>query len=77
MVPAIHTNALNKTFYGGSKALHDVHLEIQAGEMIALIGASSSAKPTLLRHMAGLMAGDISAPGWIEIHGQTVQKNGK
>lgn len=45
--------------------------------MVALIGASGSGKSTLLRHMAGLMAGNHDSQGSIEIHGRTVQKNGK
>ena len=31
----------------------------------------------VLRHMAGLMAGDASGEGSIVIHGRTVQRNGK
>lgn len=33
MVTAIRINALNKTFPNGRKALQEVHLNIEAGEM--------------------------------------------
>ena len=45
--------------------------------MVALIGASGSGKSTLLRHMAGLMTGDSTHAGLIEINGRTVQHQGK
>jgi phosphonate transport system ATP-binding protein len=77
MVAAISIKSLNKTFSNGRRALQDIHVQIDAGEMVALIGASGSGKSTLLRHMAGLMAGDSSGQGSIEIHGKPIQANGK
>ncbi len=77
MTTAIRIQALNKTFHGGRKALQSIDISIQSGEMVALIGASGSGKSTLLRHMAGLMAGDHCGQGLVQIHGRTVQQNGK
>jgi len=43
-VDAIRIERLSKTFDGGRKVLDEVALRIQAGEMVALIGASGSGK---------------------------------
>ncbi len=66
---------LSKSF-GQKKALREIDLTVERGEMVALIGASGSGKSTLIRHIAGLERGDRSSDG-IDIFGQCMQKAGK
>ncbi|WP_118184808.1 phosphonate ABC transporter ATP-binding protein [Paraburkholderia phosphatilytica] len=73
---AIRIERLSKTFANGRKALDNIDLRIEPGEMVALIGASGSGKSTLLRHIAGFSVSDAQ-PSQIEILGRPIQRDGR
>jgi polar amino acid transport system ATP-binding protein len=55
--PQINLNGVSKSF-GTLQVLKNITLDVQAGEVLVLIGASGSGKSTVLRIMSGLETAD-------------------
>ena len=59
---------------GDRQVLHDLSLEVESGERVAILGPSGCGKTTLLRLAAGLIAPD---QGCIAINGIPVAEDGR
>src|SRR5664279_531534 len=67
---SISITNLNKQF-GTFKALDDINLEVNSGELLALLGPSGCGKTTLLRIIGGM---DVADSGKLLFHGEDVEQ---
>ena len=67
---SIEINSINK-YFGRTKVLNDITLDIPSGEMVALLGPSGSGKTTLLRIIAGL---ESQSGGKLSFHDTDVSR---
>lgn len=65
--PVVRVRGHNRHF-GDNHVLRDIDLDIQPGELVALLGRSGCGKSTLLRSIAGL---DAAPAGEVEVRGTT------
>ncbi|MCW0215947.1 MAG: phosphonate ABC transporter ATP-binding protein [Pseudonocardia sp.] len=64
--PVVSVSGVTKEF-GTTRALHEVDLRVEQGEVVVLLGRSGSGKSTLLRHLDGL---ERPSAGAVEVLGE-------
>lgn len=70
----IRIEQLGFTYSGaGEQALRNIHLHVEAGEIVTLCGASGSGKSTLLRHLKSVLAPYGERTGDIFYHGKLLE----
>lgn len=67
--PLVEMRGIGKTF-GAVRALHQVDLQVAAGEMLGLVGDNAAGKSTLMKILAGALRPDT---GEIRIGGERVE----
>ncbi|MBB1490708.1 ABC transporter ATP-binding protein [Paracoccus sp. MC1854] len=70
MPPIIEIDHLSKQYAGGTKALDDVSLTIEQGEILALLGPNGAGKTTLISIICGLV---VPTGGTVRVDGHDIR----
>ena len=62
--PLLEMRGISKRF-GAVQALQDVHFEVRAGEVMALVGDNGAGKSTLIKAIAGIYRPDEGVTRWM------------
>jgi branched-chain amino acid transport system ATP-binding protein len=73
--PVLQVTSL-AAYYGELRAIYDISFELQAGDVLAIIGANGAGKSTLLKSLVGLMGhgSTTRTRGVIEFGGRRLDK---
>ncbi len=71
MMPTLSAEGLTKSF-GDVRAVTDVSIHVQAGEVVGLLGPNGAGKTTILRMIAGILTPD---QGTVRIHDIDIAAN--
>ncbi|KPL70009.1 cobalt ABC transporter ATP-binding protein [Ornatilinea apprima] len=71
--PLITCKGLEHTYPNGFKALRGMNLEINRGEIVAIVGQNGSGKTTLVKHFNGLF---MPTAGEIKVDGKPTREQG-
>ncbi|MGH3851126.1 MAG: ATP-binding cassette domain-containing protein, partial [Pseudonocardiaceae bacterium] len=66
-IPILALTGISKRF-GPVRALNDVDLEVEAGEVVALVGDNGAGKSTLVKVIAGVGPADSGEIRWLGNH---------
>jgi zinc transport system ATP-binding protein len=69
-MPVVRLAGVSFAYDGGSEVLHDVDLEVERGELVAVAGPNGGGKTTLVRLIVGL---ERPSSGRVELFGEPVR----
>ncbi|GAV14415.1 MULTISPECIES: ABC transporter ATP-binding protein [Paenibacillus] len=72
MKPLLKIDRLTGGYSTGRPVLHDISLQVNAGEMVGLIGLNGAGKSTTMKHILGLLEPQA---GSVAIHGKTLAED--